>query len=76
MEAVKKPLTNLQLELLKIFARDLPEQDLLNIRQMLIQYFAKKSMDLADEAWEKKGWTKEDEERFLQEHFRTPYPKK
>ena len=61
MEAAKQPLTNLKLELLKLFARDLPEQDLLAIRQMLIQYFAKKSMDLADEVWEEKGWTKEDE---------------
>ncbi len=76
MKAVKQPLTNLQLELLKLFARDLPEQDLIAIRQMLIQYFAKESMDLADYAWKKKGWNKADEEHFLNEHFRTSYPKK
>ncbi len=76
MEGIKQPLTNLQLELLKLFARDLPEEELLNIRHILIQYFAKKSMDLADEAWEKEGWTNEDEEKFSNEHFRTSYPNK
>ncbi len=73
MEAVKQPLTNLQLELLKVFAREVPEQDLLEIRQLLAQYFAEKAMDLADEAWEAQGYTKEDEDRFLEGHERTPY---
>ncbi len=73
MEAVKQPLTNLQLELLKVFAREVPEQDLLEIRQLLAQYFAEKAMDLADEAWEEQGYTEEDEDRFLEGHERTPY---
>jgi len=63
----------LQLELLKLFAKEVPETDLLEIRKMLIQYFAKKAMDLADEAWEKNEWSEQDEKRFLEEHFRTPY---
>lgn len=73
MEAVKQPLTNLQLELLKVFAREIPEKDLLEIRQLLAQYFAEKAMDLADEAWEQQGYTEEEEARFLEGHERTPY---
>ena len=72
MVAEKKPLPNLQIELLKLFDRQIPDDDLLAIRKMLIDYFAKKSMDLSDEAWDKNNWTKEDEQRFLHEHFRKP----
>ncbi len=73
MEAVKQPFTNLQLELLRVFSREVPEQDLLEIRQLLAQYFAEKAMDLADAAWEAQGWTEEDEDRFLEGHERTRY---
>ncbi len=73
MEAIKQPLTNLQLELLRVFAREMPEQDLLAIRQLLAQYFAEKAMDLADAAWEAQGWTEKEEQHFLQGHERTPY---
>jgi len=73
MEAVKQPLTNLQLELLRVFSREVSEKELLEIRQLLAQYFAEKAMDLADKTWEEKGYTEEDEDRFLEGHERTPY---
>lgn len=73
MEAVKQPLTNLQLELLRVFSREVSEKELLEIRQLLAQYFAEKAMDLADKSWEEKGYTEEDEGRFLEGHERTPY---
>jgi hypothetical protein len=41
-------LTNLQLELLKTFARQISEDDVNAIRKMLSQYFAEKAMNLAD----------------------------
>jgi hypothetical protein len=53
------------LELLKIFSRDIPESDLLEIKSLLIQYFAKKAMDLADGVWEQNNWDEHDENRFL-----------
>jgi hypothetical protein len=28
---------------------------------------------MADEAWERNGWTAEDEQRLLNTHMRTPY---
>lgn len=54
------PLTNLQLELLRVFAREVSENDVLAIRKMLADYFAEKAINLADEAWDKNGWTAED----------------
>jgi hypothetical protein len=68
-----KPLTNLQLELLRVFSREVSETDLIEIRKMLAHFFAEKAMDLADQAWDANKWTEEDEQRFLKEHARTPY---
>jgi hypothetical protein len=70
---VQHSLSNLQLELLKLFARNVAEQDLLEIKKLLVKYFAKKAMDLADKVWEENDWTEADEQRMLNEHLRTPY---
>ena len=40
MNSEVKPLSNLQLELLKIFSFDLEERQLLDIKEMLANYFA------------------------------------
>lgn len=66
-------LSNLQREMLKLYAQDVSEQDLLAIRYLIGQYFAEKAMDLADETWQKKGWTIEDAEELLKTKMRTPY---
>ena len=70
MQAVKQPMTNLQLELLKLYTRKVSEQDLQSIKQMLAQYFSNKTMDLADKVWEKNNWKDDDAERFSYEHLR------
>jgi hypothetical protein len=54
-EAIPQPFTNLQLELLKIYARTVDEKDLLEIKRLLGQYFADKASDLADKLWAEKG---------------------
>ncbi|MBS4027412.1 MAG: hypothetical protein KGZ58_02145 [Ignavibacteriales bacterium] len=69
----QQPLTNLQLELLILFSRNVPEQDLLEIKKFLVNYFAEKAMDAADRVWDEKGWTKEEMEQMAGKHFRTPY---
>ena len=63
-------LTNLQLELLKVYARQVSDEDIKAIKKMLAQYFANKAMDLADQAWEKNGWQTKDTERLMVEHNR------
>ncbi len=64
---VQNSLSNLQLELLKLFASNVAEQDLLEIRKLLVKYFAKKAMDLADTIWEENNWNEADEQRMLNE---------
>ncbi len=50
-QTTPQPFSNLQLELLKIYARRVPEQDPLEIRRLLAQYFMDKASDLADKIW-------------------------
>lgn len=66
-------LSNLQLELLKMFAHQVPDEDLIAVRKILVQYFAQKAIAEADAVWEAKGWTADDTERLSNEHHRTPY---
>jgi hypothetical protein len=41
--AIKQPLTNVQLELLKTFSHQLPDNDLLELRKILAAFFANAS---------------------------------
>lgn len=66
MEAtLRTPLSNLQLELLKLYARQVSDSDLSNIKEIIGRYFAERLTKMADEAWEKNNWTDEDMERIL-----------
>jgi hypothetical protein len=66
------PFSNLQMELLKLFSRQLSDADLLEIKQVLANHFLEKAMDAADKVWAKNNWTAADAERMANEHHRTP----
>lgn len=53
------PLTNVQLELLKVFAMGVTEEEILEIRRMLARYFMQKAVNGATKIWEEKGYTAE-----------------
>lgn len=67
INVLKMPLTNLQLELLKIFSYQMPEPELLEIKKVLANHFAKKAMDRMDKIWEEKGLSNEIMEEWLNE---------
>ena len=54
-----------QLEILKLFSRDMDDNDLIEIKRLIVRYLANKVTKLADEVWEKNDWTDEDMERLL-----------
>lgn len=76
MEEIQQPLSNMQLELLKVFSHDLKEQELLELKQLLVQFFAKRAIQAANQLWDEKGWNDEDVDRFLETKMRTPYESK
>jgi hypothetical protein len=60
-----KPLTNLQFELLKYFQYEVKDEELLEIKRLLSDYFAKKAMDDMDKLWDTKGWSNETMDTWL-----------
>ncbi|MCB0713223.1 MAG: hypothetical protein KDD67_12905 [Ignavibacteriae bacterium] len=66
-----RPLNKGQLEILKLFTRDMDEADLLTIKRLIVYYLAEKATRMADEIWEEKGWTNEDMRRLIEAHMRT-----
>ena len=76
MEALKLPLSNMQLELLNLFSRDLKENDLKEIKRLIVGYLAQKLSIETDKVWQEKKWSNEDMDKLLNTHMRTPYQTK
>ena len=70
---VAQPFSNLQLELLKLFSDNLPDEDLLAIKSLISRYLFEKAKNEADKIWEEKGW---DSHTLLETHRRTTYQKR
>ncbi len=70
---LKAPLNNMQLDILRLFSRDLDEHDLLAIKRLIVNYLAEKVTKMADDLWETNQWTDEDMDDLLFRNERTPY---
>ena len=66
-------LSNLQLEILKKISRPFPESQVLEIQQLLADYFAKKVDNQVDMLFESDNWDSSKIDEWLGEHSRTPY---
>ncbi|MBS1528722.1 MAG: hypothetical protein JSU01_00320 [Bacteroidetes bacterium] len=69
MEAAEK-LTNVQLELLKLFQYNLPEKQLAEIKNILAKYFANSATEEMDKLWAEKGWNNDTINDWANEHLR------
>lgn len=61
------PLSNVQIELLKIFSTDLSDTDLVELKSQLAKFYAEKSIELANQVWDEKGLTDADMDKWLNE---------
>jgi hypothetical protein len=61
------PLTNLQLEILKLYSFELTEKELLDIKTVLARHFADRLSKRVDEIWQEKGLTEADMDKWLNE---------
>lgn len=69
----KSSLTNLQLELLRLFAMELSPEQLEDIKRMLNEYLGKQLTLQMDKLFEKNQWGEEKIEAWANEHMRTKY---
>lgn len=63
-------LNNAQLEILNLFSHNQNEEDLKEIKSLLITYLADKVIREADRAFDEKGYTSGVFEKWKSEHFR------
>jgi hypothetical protein len=48
-----------QLEILKLFSRDLDDKDLMEIKRLIVAYLGDKITKMSDDVWEKENWSEE-----------------
>lgn len=66
----KTGLSNMQLELLRLYGGDVSDETLAEIKTILARYFADKASDAMDEVWERQGIKPEDMTGWANEHNR------
>ena len=59
MTAVQKPMSNIQLELLKVFSTNISDEEVLEIKQILAEYFMNKAINEADKIAKERGYIAE-----------------
>jgi hypothetical protein len=67
MIAVKQPLSNVQVELLKIFSTNITEPELKELKDLIAQFYAKKSIEFANKEWIEKNLSNEVMDNWLNE---------
>ncbi|RKR82458.1 hypothetical protein BDD43_2638 [Mucilaginibacter gracilis] len=63
-------LSNMQIELLKLFQYNLPDKQLIEIKNMLAKYFAKSATEEMDKLWDENGWNDSTMEDWANDHLR------
>ena len=61
------PLSNVQMELLKLYSTDIKEKDLEELKKVLANYFAQKAIKEADKIWDQKKMSADTMEKWLNE---------
>ncbi len=55
--SVNPPLSNIQLELLKLFSNNIPERHLAELKNLIARFLLEKARDKADSIWEERGYS-------------------
>ncbi len=69
----KRPLSNLQLELLRLYSTDVSDSQLLEIKSLLADYFSQQIDEDMTALWDKNEWNEKTIESWKNERLRTPY---
>ena len=63
----RKPLSNIQKEILKLYSKDLSNKELEELNSILGKYYAQKASKKADKIWDDKNFSEETIEEWLNE---------
>ncbi|MEI7502608.1 MAG: hypothetical protein WCJ61_04945 [Paludibacter sp.] len=67
MIAVKQPLSNVQVELLKIYSTNISESEMKELKNLLAQFYAQKSIEYANKSWKDKNLSNDIMDEWLNE---------
>jgi hypothetical protein len=67
MSVLNYPLSNVQIELLKLFNTNLSDKDIIELKDLLSGFYADKAINAADNIWDKRGLSNDDMEKWLNE---------
>ncbi len=67
MQAAKQPFSNIQIELMKIYSTNLSDTELKELKDILAQFYAKKSIKSANKAWKEKKLNDDIMDKWLNE---------
>ena len=59
------PLSNLQLEILKLYSTDMNVSELKELKNQLAEFYAKRSIENANRVWKEKELTNDDMDKWL-----------
>jgi hypothetical protein len=66
-------MSNLQLELLELYATSVSEDELRDIKQLISLYYAQKAIAAADQVWEEQNLSNQVMQQWMNKKMRTPY---
>jgi len=69
MNAPKQPLSNVQLELLKIYSTNISAPDLIELKDLLAKFYANKAIEQANKVWNDKNLSNETMDNWLNENI-------
>lgn len=64
-------LNEIQIGLLRMFDRNIPEADIKEIKQVIVKHLSQQLLDEVDRVVEEKGITEKDFKKLETQHFRT-----
>lgn len=70
---LQHPLTEPQLDLLKMFAHNVDDADWIASKRMIVNYFAQKAITGANQVWDDQKWDDQQMDEFLNSHLRTSH---
>ena len=68
MNELKFPLTNIQIELMKLYSTNLSDTDFEELKNVLVKFYADKAIAAANEIWDNRRLTNTDMENWLNEN--------
>ncbi|WP_341226682.1 hypothetical protein [uncultured Arcticibacterium sp.] len=69
--AKERPINELQESILRLIDRGIPDEDLLEIKDIIVKYLSEKLLDNVDKVIEEKGITEQDFKELENRHYRT-----